>query len=240
MSGALRFFALTEDKSPHAYATLRAVTRSLCVRVRGDRLLQRLELEEPAGSDLRGAVESLGWGERKNARILARELATRLKVGELVVFHHDGDAAWSRRDRGVGRARRFEEKVLALVASALGESWPVLRSNLLLLIPYYSIESWLYLNHQEVRRLVDEGRVQAQALAQLRRWVEEHGALDEVVEIGKACRVGKDHNQCLAENQFPAKDAEERSPSFRATVAAWRCSQALLDRLQAPQPPSDG
>lgn len=225
MSDSARWLILTEDTSDYAQATVHTLARHLCACALDLRALPDIKPEAP-GRDLSQAVGACLWEQRTHAITLARELVTRLKLGEFVVLHHDGDTRWSMRRRGGTLAARLEEKVLRKVKDALGEDWPVLRHNLLLLVPYYHIESWLYLNRREVQRLIDEGRVSRDAIAQIDVWLTKD-SLDEVEQIGTKSPIGKNHNHRLAERQFPAQGAVEMSPSFAATVARWRESASL-------------
>lgn len=221
-----RWLVLTEDSSAHATVTLHALARHILARALGEAKAPPIEAEAPEG-DLKQASLGCQWEHRGFAIALARKLSERLMMGEIIVFHHDGDTVWSKATRGERkgesfRATRFAEKVLRRVELNLGAQWPELRKNLRLVVPYYHIESWLYLNERELKRLIDEGRLHKNTLRELQALREQHGALDEVEQIAYKLQPGKRFNERLAMCHFPADQAEKQSPSFQATVAAWR------------------
>ncbi|MBK9369548.1 MAG: hypothetical protein IPN01_25175 [Deltaproteobacteria bacterium] len=224
-----------EDSGKDAEDVLRALvkllTRALAPDHRHDKLKVNVANGEP-----RSAMRAHRWASPKEEglrRALVRDLATRLRSGELIVFHHDGDEAW-RGKPGSAKHDKAVEGLLRDVRRALntGEPDTAPVPGFLRLVPHYSVEAWLYLNHAEVQRLAPERA--ARWLAAERR--PGHG-LDHLHkpkddEAGKG--LSDKHNRALAQS-LRVEDLQE-SPSARAIVEAWRGCTPLMTALSAASP----
>lgn len=226
------FVLFTEDSGKHADPTLLALVTKLLVRVEPGTQTQRLDLQ-PARGEAREAWHAHRWRDRKNEagfRALQRELATRLATRDFVVLHHDGDVPWGGRAGAPAHDAHIQRLRDALLR--MGVDAAHLDERLLLLVPHYSIESWLYLNREAAERLVRDHGAPDEAL----RWLTDHasaaGGYDHLDKPKDTCPLEDRWNKALAENAWPAKGAATRSPSWAQAEADWGGRAALRAALQ--------
>ncbi len=107
--------------------------------------------------------------------------------------------------------------------------------KLILLVPHYSIESWLYQNTAEAIRICkkkDRGR----HTKVFESWEKDRASLDEMKQPKKksgTC-LGNRWNQCLAEKRFPAKAVYDTGKSFARAVEQVRACVPLMEALTSP------
>jgi hypothetical protein len=230
-----RLVVFTEDTAKDAPAVLKALTK---------RLLQRLSPGLPTNllplvsavplAEATSAWQGHYWRKRHSPkrRALVTELATRVTTGDIVLLHHDYDAA-------PGQQSTLGDQVADLLADVHSElarrSPPPWRGAVLTLTPCYSVESWLYHNHGAVEGLPVNER--DAALRWLRANLHDTLGYDHVDQPKKACPLKADHNLTLATQAFPAACAEALSPSWRATQTRLGDSAPLQALLAAINPP---
>lgn len=197
-----------------------------------------------------------GTREHEARKRLVAAIATHIGASELVVVHFDADRTWSRRDSRASAAAwgTYGDAFVRLrtdVAAALRRSADATAQGradevdqwLLAMVPFYCVESWLYL-----AALPPDADLPAACKAaadSLRAAVSDKTGFDHIGKPadqppGKA--LGKVHNLALAEafTAAVADEASARSPSFRATILAWTESpplRAALGATYAPGPP---
>lgn len=92
-------------------------------------------------------------------------------------------------------------------------------ARLCLLVPYYSIEAWVFQNTKHAIRLCQE-HYKGEDVERFREWQGRRELIDEVEQVKEVvCLKGK-HNRELAGNAFPARDAYQARTSFAAAVDA--------------------
>jgi hypothetical protein len=99
-------------------------------------------------------------------------------------------------------------------------------SRLKQVVPFYSIEAWLFQNTQEAIRLCQEHHGGRDA-ARFQQWEQDRAALDEVLKPKAEVCLGAKHNLELASNGFPAREARAAGKSFAAIIQAL-CQDAEL------------
>jgi hypothetical protein len=236
---------LTEDSGKHAHHTMIALCKKMLQLVEPGCQTQRIEFE-PAKEGARRVVNGNGWKSGKKHRELVdlrKTIAT--KLGErsgFVFFHTDGDCAWSR--RGPNDVREmFETRIarplrdLLLTRGVHGQpmSAPeveILLKRLRLLVPFYSIEAWLYQNIEVAIALchAHHGGKDADRLAS---WRECRHELDELHQPKNELCLQDRHNKELAERAYPASAVYQAGASFAAAVDSLRESDALCLALRA-------
>lgn len=219
----------TEDSSDDADAAYLALIKKLALRLLPGVQTHKLDLRG-ARAESRAAMHGHRWrGDEVLRRALINELATRMKVGDVVVFHHDGDIPWQGAPGAPSHDRHFAN-LLRDLKRRLGTEEELPR--LLRLVPHYSMESWLYLNRSAMERLVREGRLKGDVLT----WLDEHadaaGGFDHVDTPKKRCPAKDQHNRVLAESSFPADFAATASPSWAETEARWAERSEILEALR--------
>ncbi len=221
---------LTEDSGKQGWPVIERVVSALLQRLVPGLDTRRMRAHAPAGpvaQAMRGHAWKAARGTPDLRRALVLDLARRLKQGDWVVLHHDGDCAWCG-----GPSEKHDAHVDRLKAELrrlLGDEAEAVLPRLLLLRPFYSVESWLYLNRAQVEALVRGGRAPAAALDWLDAQLRE-GALDHVERPKDACPLGDAHNLDLGAQLRRAP--LERSPSFRATQGAWAAAPTLAEVLR--------
>jgi hypothetical protein len=227
-----RLWVYTEDTAEDAPEVLKALVK---------RLLQQLSpglptnLLAPLWSAAPAAEATMAWhrhnwlGHWHKRRALVGELATRVTTGDIVLLHHDYDAA-------PGKPSTLTDQVAGLLSEvgrrAPPEKW---RGDILTITPGYSIESWLYHNHGAIAGL--PVNVRNAALPWLRENLHDTFGYDHIYQPKKACPLKADHNLTLATKAFPAEAAAARSPSWQATQTRLSASPPLKALLTTINPP---
>jgi hypothetical protein len=232
---------LTEDSGAKAFETLRSLAKELLKQV--DEYVQTNRISfEPVRNELAlQALHANVWKstkarDRQKQIELIRTLATQVMLEDgWVLFHFDGDRAWGSRasSENVEKFQKLVcDRVLALVVSKLTElhrsdTTPqyleararARMTRLKTVVPFYSIEAWLFQNTREALRLCQE-RYGGRDVEQFQAWVQDRGALDEVLKPKEAVCLGAAHNLDLVSNGFPTREVRAAGKSFEATVQA--------------------
>lgn len=104
------------------------------------------------------------------------------------------------------------------------------------MMPYYTIEAWLYQNTDVAIRLCQE-RYQGRDVQKFQEWQRDRARLDEEKKEGLAVCLEKRHNLDLASSGYPAHEVHGAHASFHAVVEALRASaplRAALSETDAP------
>ncbi|MEQ1507908.1 MAG: hypothetical protein ABMB14_37110 [Myxococcota bacterium] len=247
---ALSVLVLTEDGSDDAHATLVALLKKLLRRVDDACRTDRIRFDPQGEAERRYTVANAWKGDgpsdrasRAAARFrlidLYRTIATRLLEQDppgFVVFHLDGDTTWSNRHTSEN-VQKFSARIVHHVELLVEQRDPTRAASamdrLLPLVPFYSIEAWLYQNLSEMRGLCAALGDPPELVAQIGAWTTDRASLDEVAKIKDQCRLSDRHNRRLAEAAWPAADAEGAGRSFHAAVVRFRGSAELRTALAA-------
>lgn len=174
-----------------------------------------------------------------------RELATKLSQGErsFVICHIDGDRTWEASKGGticdhVEPFLRFIKERICNVISvrpnakntllALEEAF---NTRLLLVIPFYSIESWLYQNTTFGVELCNK-HYQGRGADKFKIWEGDAQLLDEEIAPKDIIHFGSKHNRALAENGFPTVRVYNANKSFAKTVNSFLMCDKFMAALQ--------
>lgn len=191
---------------------------------------------QPAAGASGDAFRGNRWLSRSspNRRALIDDMARRLRQGDVLVLHVDGDTPWSHDGTtgahdGALRAlmddvrRRLEAGPSR--ASTQHDPPPPVTGRVLWLVPHYSVESWLFVHHERVDLAREAGTTGVDA----KRWLTDHhlgGGYDHLPKPKDACPGRARWNGLLAEH-FNAEATHHVSPSYRRVVAAWNDSEGL-------------
>lgn len=239
---------LTEDSGKHAHDTIAALCKKMLQLVEPACQTQRIAFE-PAKEDARRVVHANQWKSGMKHRdyvTLLQTIAT--KLGEqsgFVFFHVDGDCVWSERGSSEN-LEKFESLLIRKVEEALLDggarkkprSRPEvegLLARLRLIMPFYSVEAWLYQNIEVAIALchAHHGGKDADRFA---RWKERRHELDELERPKDTLCLQDRHNKELAERAYPAPAVYEAGASFAAAVDSLRACDALCQALRAIAP----
>lgn len=225
----------TEDSSSDADVTMRALVERLLFQLEPNVQVGLVQFRSASG-EARDAVVAQRWKGKKARgealrRALVRELATRLKVGDFVVFHYDGDIPW-----GGQPGSPHDAAVAGLCADVARLLQRESLETFLRFVPHYSVESWLYLNHKVVDDLVKSGKVQDKAQNWLKDQLDDEFGYDGVSKPKDVCPLGSKWNRQLAETQWSAEAAAKSSPSWRQVEQRWASCAELMTALRQTCP----
>jgi hypothetical protein len=162
-------------------------------------------------------------------------------VPGFVLFHVDGDRAWRFKDESDTHAK-FAEMVAAieplvlpaLEAKGRAAEARAIMSRLRALVPFHSIEAWLFQNTDELTRICQTSC--GRHLDQIAKWAEDRGQLDELEGDEQPknkvpCVAPVDH-VALASKAYPAKVVFDVDKSYAAAVMGLLECDALTAALQ--------
>jgi hypothetical protein len=250
---------LTEDSGKDGRPTVQALARRMLDLVvpgyqsNRIRFVPRDPREEEA---MRGNVwKTDGKNPREHDRRvrLLRYIVRQLSLPDtFVLFHIDGDRTWSERHTSENIAK-FERLIrarlpqvvdrgrannLSMKARVRIETDPrqaMHLENLILICPFWSIETWLY---QNLHAALDICRREHRGshVTEIQAWRGRRGDLDELSAPEKVLCLGKAFNHELATSGFPAQAVYDVRKSFAESVDRLIGCDALvraLDRTRA-------
>lgn len=232
-SPPLSILVLTEDSGADGFETVEAMVMAILRKIAPTSRLQDVETEPSEDARALRSMRGNYWmGEDRSGdaefyrRDLIRSIATKLAEGGFVVFHCDGDQPWKKRKQSE-KSKKFDKLMdpglRRLLHDALRSSKAIdaAMARLLVLIPYYSIESWLYQNTDEATRLCRE-QYAGKDVEQFEEWAAQRHRLDEVPKPKDSVCLGNKHNHCLATKNFP----------FNAVYAVGKSLKHAVDQFE--------
>lgn len=242
----LTILLLTEDSAKEACDTLAAVAKRMLLLVDPHSRTHRIAFE-PHSDGARRAMLGNAWKSaepRDHAKRveLGRAIAAKLLESDppgFAFIHVDGDRVWAERSTSENRAKLdefvqgfVEQSVDAALrkqhieTGALEAAKAAAMARFHPVMPFYSIEAWLYQNTAEARRRCATGCCHET----IEQWAEDRGELDEIAKPKEALCFGAKHNADLAKG-FPADAALIANKSYAAAVTGLREGEALRTAL---------
>lgn len=239
-AAGLSVLLLTEDSGDWAFETFRSLAKELLKQVDEHVQTHKISFEPVRNKQALQSLHANVWKstkarDRQKRVELVRTLATQVMLEDgWVLFHFDGDRPWTAREpsENVEQFKKLvREEVKQLVVLKLSEqrkgSSPqelelharARMARLKTVVPFYSIEAWLFQNTREAIRLC-EVHHGGRDVEKFQAWAQDRTALDEVLKPKEAVRLGAAHNLDLASNGFPARDVRAAGKSFAAVVDA--------------------
>ncbi len=240
MRPSLSVLLFTEDTGADAHATVATVSRKLLYLLQPRLDASRVNFP-PESAAARAGMAFNTYKSRSPrdehkkvdlARAIARHLLTD-DLSTLVIVHIDADRRWSDREdeHGCDNLRCFRKEIVRRVAEILRDRQDRL-DRLLFLLPFWSIESWLFSNCPEALRICEEFHPRyAAAVADFERWHVTPGAIDDIQQPKDRIAFGSKYNVRLATG-LSARRLDELGLSFAHAVAAARWS-GVTDILPA-------
>jgi hypothetical protein len=190
------------------------------------------------------------WKNAAGRVDLVRDLATKLRNGSFVIFHYDGDKPWAERPSDTDA--QFNQQVRVRVQQLLTGPEPRRNTStttpttddpnaidkLIVCVPYYSLEAWLYQATDAAVALCNEHhrrRDRERFLA----WGEDRSLLDEVSKPKEATCLGSGKNEELAA-KVPLKDVVAAGKSLAAFRDALLKHPSLRSVMRETVLPVDG
>ncbi|MBK8259530.1 MAG: hypothetical protein IPK82_43590 [Polyangiaceae bacterium] len=234
---------MTEDSAQDAHTTVvNLLKKTFGILVSGTGT-HRIAFEPQSEREHR-AMHGNRWKDRTLRELvdLRRTIATKLledegEVPGFVAFHFDGDRPWNKRAEAENPAL-FDERIITPVKQLLtgkltlaGREEELGRrmKRLLVIVPYYSIEAWLFQNIDALRQLCCGSAAHGELLAE---WQTNRATLDETWKPKDTmfC-VGSTHNATLSKG-FPADEAFGAKASYAAVVEDLLQAGDLLAALE--------
>ena len=245
MTPFVRFYMLTEDAGGHSHPTWAVLLRRMCrlIDASCDTAPAAFAVERPE-KEVERTMAGNNWRSRSKLDHLQRvhfwrTIADQLDESRIVVFHVDGDVAWSRRDESENVravydvARRRLEDALA----HRGRTPDEIRERMTFFVPVHpfrEIEAWLFHAVDLLRRLCARRRDATPAC--LDDWEARPGTLDEEEHPKSKLPFGAEHNLDLAKD-FPAARVHALGSSFFVAVETLRACEPLRHALQRSYAP---
>ncbi|WP_309892543.1 hypothetical protein [Archangium sp.] len=248
---------LTEDSGAGAYDTVHALAKEMLKLLVPGVQTHRIDFKPLEDENARRAMHANLWKstnplDQPSIRLLIRSVITELlKDTGFVLYHIDGDRPWSEHESSEN-VREFRSRMLPPIEAGVrlqlqkqshDAREPGKRmKRLQLIVPYYSIEAWLYQNTRETRYLCEQegcGQCYPQKLA---GWEQNRASLDEVTQPKKALCFQDQHNVRLASSGFPAQETYDAEASFHhAVLQLLECDElttALEQTYALAEPPA--
>ncbi len=251
MPGKLSILLLTEDTGSSTHEVLRAVVEKLLFATGSPFDLSQIEFERAderarraMGFNLYNSAKSKDYGKQLD---LAGVIATKLMRPGMEAFifvHIDGDRRWNERDQHsetlCDNHAIFVQNVLRRVHLLLEKAGRTEQlARVLPVLPFWSIEAWLYQNSREVHRLCslhaprhDRDRPQFKA------WEDDPSQLDDTPQPKLKVPTFKDKYNLDLAMTLPAKKLIALGLSFAGTVERLQTCGPLTAALAAIQYPS--
>lgn len=246
------FLVLGEDSARDAHATLVTLARKILRLVDHYYDDQRVRFEPPPakGTTVGAALRGNLWKSKEprdyaKRRELIGYIATKLLEGDraFVLYHIDGDRPWSEREtsENVTKFREFiETDVRQFIEHRLRQMGrppeEISLSQLLLLVPYYSIEAWLFQNTLVGKRSCRENTsCRGSHVALLDTWEKDRTLLDDAVKPKEMMCFRSDHNHQLA-GGLDVDVVYYAERSLHATVNALMTNAPLVHALSTTHP----
>lgn len=238
---------LTEDSAKDAHEVVQCLLRAMLKLIDEQLPLydkKRIVLQ-PSNDPEKQAMRGNRWQahtSREERILLQRYIQGQLKrtdVEGFVIVHVDGDRTYEQSKSGTEshNQARFEKDIVSKLRVSLQDR-PELLERVVLMVPFYSIEAWLYQNTQEALRLYEQHyRTHTKDIAQLQDWQNDPSALDEVAQPKEKVSIGARFNRELASQRFPAQRVYEVEKSFHKSVERLRACAPLLAALLAVRSP---
>lgn len=242
VAAQLSVLVLTEDNGGDAHAIVVAVARKLLLLLEPGLDVERISFSR--ADERARAGMGFNFYKSRNPRdhdkkvSLAQAIATHLLIADFstaVFVHIDGDGPWSSHDPEhlCDNVRCFNEDIRERVRALLVRRGCSERlDHLALLVPFWSIESWLFQNTRVALELCRKHHPRyARAVPLFEAWRDMPAALDEYERPKDAVSFGSKFNRELAENEFPAGKLKRLGLSFTDTLE--RAGHPALRRLLA-------
>ncbi len=226
----------SEDHAPDAHNTVRSLVKKMLTLVDPGCRTNRVEFEYLETAEAR-ALKGAGWksGSRRDLPKLVglrRAIASKLlestaDVTGFMLFHIDGDTSWKERaaSEQPEKFASLASAVERLVADELGRrgqhaAVATVMSRFRMLMPFHSIEAWLFQNTAELTRVCRTSC--GRHLALIQGWAKSRGDLDELAGAEQPKKqvdcVRSDDRLVLASTAYPAQAVYDAGKSYAAAV----------------------
>lgn len=237
-AASLSILVLTEDSGQDGFATMQAVVVQILRHVAPKARLDCIDIEPTEDVNALRSMRGNRWMDEKTSdshyhrTTLIQSIATKLGEGGFVVFHCDGDTTWKKRKESTKKVKfgkLMEPGIRARLrdrAKLTPKAIEAAMKRLLIVLPHYSIESWLYQNTEEAIRIC-HAQYAGKDVGQFESWTVDRRQLDEVLKPKEAVCLKDKHNHRLATTNFPFDIAIATGKSLKQAVAQFEACTDL-------------
>lgn len=254
----LSVLLLTEDGGAQADEVLRSLVVKLLGHIEpGAVTREHARAWEPASPEARGVARANGWKDPRRRDLVSfrQYIASKLQREHgFVFFHVDGDRPY--RERATSEnTRKFETMIRRPVRIILEGPLPHRRrrgepsvphhsaeverrlAKLIILVPHYSIEAWLFQNTEHAaRHCPGEPSCRHGCAEKLSAWSHDRALLDELPRPKDELCFGDAHNAELAGAGYPLDEVLSAEKSLHDALQALRSCSELAQALQHAMP----
>ena len=239
---------ITEDSGADGHETIVRVVKRMLRLIVPDCQTHRLGFD-PKDPQAQRALQGTGWKSNDpkshaDRATALRTIATKLgRKDGFVLFHIDGDRTWAERNSSENVelfAKRVIEPVQQILKGAKSAAQDAETSlrHLFPVVPFYSIESWLY-QHTEVAIRLCRGNYQGRDIAKFKKWSQTRIALDDIAQPKGSktsepvvCLTDRHNLECAGPG-YPAKAVFDADRSYAACVRRLQACEELCALLDA-------
>lgn len=217
----LAVLVLTEDTSANATSVIRTIVKKMFGLIAPGCQTNYVDLEpvyEPAArANLWKSTDSKHYRVRVGLFSRVASFLARDDMPCFVLVHFDADCVWDSAPNIENthlfetRFRKSVRDILAFKRSDLDLNERMTR--LVPIVPYYSIESWLYQN-TTVAALACRLKGNEEHAQKAEHWGRNRHELDEIEKVKTALCIGSSHNSKLANDRFPTDAVYAVQKSF--------------------------
>jgi hypothetical protein len=233
---------LSEDSGKDAYTVVSCLTRQILRFVLPGRDLRSIRFlplnDERASLAVHGNIWKSQKPQDRQKRIALMKVLVNdvLMKDGFVVFHIDADQIWARREQCLN-LEQFAGFVAEMCQNFADARYPertheklkaAFERRLLVLVPFYSIESWLYQSTARAVALCD-AHYRGKDRERFAEWGQDRSLLDEEPRPKDRFSLGDRHNRELAEAGLPVQALDGAGKSFASAVARFRSCTELLE-----------
>lgn len=241
-SAPLSILVLTEDSGQDGFATMQAFVVAILRSIAPTAQIDLIDIEPTEDANALRSMRGNRWMDEKTPdshyyrTTLIQSIATKLGEGGLVVFHCDGDTSWKKRKESTKKVK-FGKLMEAGIRARLRDNAKLTpkaidaaMKRLLIVLPHYSIESWLYQNTEEAIRIC-RAHYAGKDAAKFQAWEAQRTQLDEELKPKDAVCLKDKHNHALATTNFPFDVAVAVGKSLKQAVAQFEACTDLQTAL---------
>lgn len=250
----LSVLLLTEDGGAQADETLRSLVVKLLGRLEpGSVTREDARAWEPASPEARAVTRANGWKDPRRRDLVSfrQYIASKLRRAHgFVFFHVDGDRPYRERDTSEN-LRKFDVVIRKPVRIILEGPPPQRRARakppradrgstqvdrqlakLIVLMPFYSVEAWLFQNTEQASRHCPGTPICRHGCREkLMAWRRDRAVLDELPKPKHELCFGDAHNADLAGAGYPLDEVLSAEKSLHDALQALGSCAELVEAL---------
>lgn len=242
-SPPLSILILTEDSGQDGFATIQALVLAILQNSAPNAQWNLIEIAPTEDDNVLRSMRGNRWMDEKTNEshhyrtTLIQSIATTLGEGGFVVFHCDGDTSWKKRKESTKKTKfgkLMEPGIRARLRDAVKLTPTKIEAamkRVLIMVPHYSIEGWLYQNTDEAIRIC-HAHYAGKDVAQFDAWAADRKQLDEVLKPKEAVCLKDKYNHLLATTNFPFDIAVAAGKSLKQAVAQFEACADLQIALK--------